>query len=559
MYFRKVPSKTSAGETHHTVQLVESYRNEEGKPRTRILYHFGPLEKFLEIDADKLIDGIMKIKGEVFLESIKNFGESKDFGDIFVVLSILKELKLFQELKKLQTEKSKIKFDVISHFKALISNRISEPSSKLKLLSWLETVYIPGLKEKDISYENLLRTLDFIIKHKKEIENKLAKRVLTIFDLNLKMCFYDITSSYFETSCDLDSSDIRKYGYSRDNRPDRVQVTIGVVMTEEGIPLCHYVFEGNTVDKSTLISVVEDIKSRFGDLVEVSIVTDKGMISSSNLDKLIEDNQGFIIGEDKNKKVSREILFEANEKQENKDEEFVFEKESVYKTTNGKETKLRYVSAFNPATYKLNINRYQEKKGNFKLKLQEIENKRIKPEEKYLQIKSYLKSKGMSRWYTVSLSNKKVEVKANEEVLQRLESGFGWFMVVSNLSKLEYSGKEIIDNYKSLWKVEHGFRELKHSLDIRPMYHFTENRIRAHIFLCFLSMVVTSIIENKLKTNGINLSWEKALFELRKIKTISYNTKTRLQGISFTEINKDRKKIFKALNCPIPKLRHVVN
>ena len=499
------------------------------------------------------------MKGEVFLESIKNFGESKDFGDIFVVLLILKELKLFEELKKLQEEKSKIKFDVISHFKALITNRISDPSSKLKLLSWLETVYIPELKAKDIRYENLLRTMDFLIKHKRKIEDKLAKRVLTMFDLNLKMCFYDITSSYFETSSELDSNDIRKYGYSRDNRPDRVQVTIGVVMTEAGIPLCHYVFEGNQVDKSTLISVVEDIRSRFGELIGVSIVTDKGMISSSNIDKLIEAGQGFIIGEDKNKRVSREILSEANANQKSKEEEFIFEKEVDYTTSDGRETKLRYVLSFNPETYKLNINRYHEKLEEFKSKLKEIENKRINLEEKYLQIRNYLKSRGMSRWYDVTLSGERIEVRANEEVLERVRSGFGWFMVVSNLNKLEYSSKDIIDSYKNLWKVEHGFRELKHSLDIRPMYHFSENRIRAHIFLCFISMVVTSIIENRLKSSGISLSWEKALFELRKIKTITYTTKTRIKGIALTGTNERQKKIFNAIKCPVPKLRHVVN
>ncbi|KAA0256863.1 IS1634 family transposase [Deferribacter autotrophicus] len=557
MFLRVVKSKSSSGKIHQAVQLVESYRNEEGKPRTRILYHFGPLDKFLETDADKFVDSIMKLKGEVFYESIKEFGESKDFGDIFVVLSILKELKLFQELKKKQDKESKIQFDVVSHFKALLTNRISEPSSKLKLLSWLETVYIPGLKRKDISYENLLRTMDFLIKHKKEIENKLAKRVLTMFDLNLKMCFYDITSSYFETSSELDSSDIRRYGYSRDNRPDRVQVTIGVVMTEEGIPLCHYVFEGNRVDKTTLISVIEDIKLRFGELIEVSIVTDKGMISSSNLDKLIEGDQTFIIGEDKNKKISREILSEANLNQRNKEEEFIFEKELDYETSNGKLAKLRYVLSFNPETYRLNMKRYREKLSLFENKFQEINKKRISVTDKYHLLKSFLKSQGMSRWYKLSLSDGKIDVEPNMEVLNRLESGFGWFMVVSNLSKLDYSKEEIIESYKKLWRVEHGFRELKHSLEVRPMYHFSENRIRGHIFLCFLSMLVTSIMEKRLKDAGVDLSWEKALFELRKLKTVSYLTNSGIRGISLTRVTDRQKKIFKALGCPIPKLRHL--
>ncbi|AEI13838.1 transposase, IS4 family protein [Flexistipes sinusarabici DSM 4947] len=251
MFLRKVESKRKSGYTHTTVQLVESYRNEEGKSRTRILYHFGPLDKFLQADADKLVDSVLKMKGEVFLDHLEKFGSAKNFGDLFTIFRILKELKFFQEIEKIKESETRIEFDLVGHINALISNRINDPSSKLKLLSWLELVYLPELKSSGINYNNLLRSMDFLIKHKKRLEDRLAESVLSIFDLSLRMCFYDMTSSYFETN-NLSDSDIRCYGYSRDNRSDRVQVTIGVVMTEEGIPIAHYVFPGNTADVSTL-------------------------------------------------------------------------------------------------------------------------------------------------------------------------------------------------------------------------------------------------------------------------------------------------------------------
>jgi len=558
MFLRKVVSKSKSGYTHTTVQLVESYRNEEGKSRTRILYHFGPLDKFLQTDADKLVDSILKMKGEVFLDHLEKFGSAKDFGDLFVIFRILKELKFFQEIERIKESETRIEFDLVGHINALICNRVNDPSSKLKLLDWLELVYLPELKSSKVSYNNLLRSMDFLIKHKKRIEEHLAKSVLSIFDLNLRMCFYDITSSYFETN-NVSESDIRCYGYSRDNRSDRVQVTIGVVMTEEGIPISHYVFPGNTADVSTLQEVIKDIKDRFGDFRNVSIVTDKGMTSNKNIDYLLSGNHLFIVGESKSKKISREILSEANAKQEDKDSNVTYEKvlpyeyevEGIKRTCN-----LRYICSFNPETYRLNVERFKVKLADYEEMLSKINAKNIDPRDKYSQLTSWLKAHGMVRWFDLSIEGNIVISKPNDSVLSSVQAGFGWFLIKSNLS-LEWSKEEIVSGYKTLWKVEHGFRELKHSFDIRPMYHWTERRIRAHIFLCFIGMVVTSVIEKRLKDSGIDMSWEKCLYEMRKINVIDYRTKSGIYGHAISGINEYQEKLFKAVGCPKPKLGHL--
>jgi|Wag4MinimDraft_13_1082653.scaffolds.fasta_scaffold03073_1 transposase len=559
MFLRKVESKRKSGYTHTTVQLVESYRNEEGKSRTRILYHFGPLDKFLEEDADKLIDSVLKMKGEVFLDHLEKFGSAKDFGDLFTIFRLLKELKFFQEIEKIKENETRIEFDLVGHINALISNRVNDPSSKLKLLSWLELVYLPELKSSEVSYNNILRAMDFLIKHKKRLEERLAESVLSIFDLSLRMCFYDITSSYFETN-NLSDSDIRCYGYSRDKRSDRVQVTIGVVMTEEGIPIAHYVFPGNTADVSTLQEVVEDIKDRFGDFREVSIITDKGMTSKKNIDYLLSGDHLFIVGESKTKKISREILSEANIEQEDKCSDFTYEKVLPYKyEADGikRSCNLRYVCSFNPETYRLNAEKFKLKLADYEEKLSEINAKNIDSADKYSQLKSWLKSHGMIKWFDLSIQGNIVISKSNDSVLSSVQAGFGWFIIKSNLSSLEWSKEELVSSYKTLWKVEHGFRELKHSFDIRPMYHWTERRIRAHIFLCFISMVATSVIEKRLKDSGIDMSWEKCLYEMRKIKVIDYRTKSGIYGRAITGISKQQEKLFKAVGCPKPKFGHL--
>src|SRR3972149_3565900 len=108
------------------------------------------------------------------------------------------------------------------------------------------------------------------------------QRFLSQFDQQLALFFYDIPSTYFEGDKSIEEDDVRRYGYSRDGRFDRCQITIGVVMTRDGIQLCHHVFPGNTVDKTTVVEVVRDINSRF-DLRNVIFVGDRGMLSDENL------------------------------------------------------------------------------------------------------------------------------------------------------------------------------------------------------------------------------------------------------------------------------------
>ena len=124
--------------------------------------------------------------------------------------------------------------------------------------------------------------MDRLIEVKEKAEPVVARRLLQEGE-PLDLVFYDITSTYFEGDRSLTDGDVRRFGYSRDHRHDRRQVVIGLVMTREGIPLCHHVFPGNTADKSTVVQVIQDLKSRFN-LSRVVFVGDRGMLSDANLE-----------------------------------------------------------------------------------------------------------------------------------------------------------------------------------------------------------------------------------------------------------------------------------
>jgi transposase len=550
MFIKKSQSKRN-GRVHTTFQIAESYRDHDGKNRHRILLHLGPEDKFLEKDADTLINGLLRAKGLTLHDLDSDIDQVKSIGQIWALVHLWKELKMSQIIAR-EKKKSGIKFNLEAHLKSLVFNRLDDPSSKLKLLTWLETVYIPGIKQEDIRYEYLLRAMDFLIAHKKQIENKIASRLLNLFNQELKVCFYDLTSTYFEAEASLIEGDIRRHGYSRDHRSDREQIVIGVVMTGDGIPIAHYVFAGNTADRSTLEEMLHDIRSRFK-VKDIQLVADKGLLSGDNLWNLINKGYEFILGESvRQGKEAKSVIKEANAHRE-ATKETIYEtlKEREIRLKNGKreKIKLRYVASYNPETalkrYKTRINRINE----FLELAEEIKSKAISSEEKYHQLKSVLARKHLKRFFKIELKDDTIEIQKQNEALEEESRSDGWFLIISNAKQM--SKTEIISRYKDLKYVEHGFYELKHSLELRPNFHWTEKRIRAHVMVCFIAFQMAVLFERRL--SDLKLSWEKAMYRLRRIVVVEWQNEGRhRKGLSRT--HGEQLEIFEKLGASKPTL-----
>ena len=562
MYIRKSASKRN-GRVHETYQIVESYRDENKKTKQRILLHLGPADKFLKKDIDSLLNGLLKAKGMNLPELGGEFDSAKSFGQIWALLHLWSELKISQTIAG-EKEKTNIEFDLDTHLKSLIFNRIDDPCSKLKLLTWLETVHIPGLEKNSIRYEYLLRTMDFIISHKKEIENRIAYRFMSIFDTDIKLCFYDITSTYFEADSSLVEDDIRQKGYTRDHRADREQIVIGVVMTQDNIPIAHYTFPGNTADRSTVQEVVSDIKKRFR-VESVTLVADKGMVSGKNLKFLLDNGEDFILGESVRQTVTAgEVIAEAASERRNKapvSKSYVYESNKE-KTINFeievdekiKQKKirqnLRYVACYNDGVA---LKKYSTRMKNVVSCLEEIEiikNKNISISDKYFQVKSYLAKKHLTRFFEIEIENQEIHVRKSEESLRQEETTDGWFLIITSKSDLDK--EKIVEKYKDLKYIEHGFFELKHSLELRPNYHWTQQRILAHVMICFMAFQLSVLFEKRLE--NIKLSWEKAVVKLRQISVIEWTAEYRKRH-GLVKCDEDQLNIFNLIGCSKPTLK----
>ena len=547
--FIKISGSTRNGKTHKTVQIAESYRTKDGKVRHRILLHLGPLDKFLEKDVEKLINSLLRLKN-LTSESLEgDIDGVKDFGQIWALMHLWKELKMSQIIAS-EARKRNIQFDLEAHLKALTFNRLDDPGSKLKLLTWLETVHIPGVNKDTIKYEHLLRAMDFLIEHKKAIEQKIARRFLTLFNQDLKVCLYDLTSTYFEADASLVEDDIRRHGYSRDHRPDREQIVIGVVMTGDGIPIAHYVFPGNTVDRSTLFEMLADIRKRFR-VERVQVVADKGFMSGKNLGKLLKEGYEFILGESTRQgKDAREVLEEAYAHREKSGE-------SVYETVRERSLKLdtgeiiegpiRYIASFNEETKRKRFhNRISRLKSFYEL-VDEILAKRISNEEKFAQIKEVLARKHLKRFIKVQLTEDGIKIEQLDRELEAESRRDGWFLVISN--DRSSSNEDIVRRYKDLRYVEHSFHELKHSLKLRPNFHWTEKRIRAHVMVCFIAFQMAVLFEKRLVS--LNITWERAMEKLRRVKVVEWENKGRNRR-GLTKVHAEQLTIFQAIGAKKP-------
>jgi hypothetical protein len=295
---------------------VESYRTQEGKVRQRILVNFGSASQYSPEQVQEIIRGLKKfykLEDEA-QESIPPTG-SLDFGSIYAICRLWEEMGWTQVLKKFLRSRQ-FEFDVIANLKVMVANRLLDPMAKLHILDWLEGVHLPGIDREQIDYNHLLRALDFLIEHKAELEPKLASPILTLFDAPLDMVFYDLTSCYFEIeradkvtnpSSHPDKPTLRNYGYDRDHS-GCPQVVLGLVMTKDGIPLCHQVFSGETPDKATFQEVILDVKSRFP-VQRCVVVSDRGLLSQDNLAALGEAQLDYIVARPlRHNLVSRQVI-----------------------------------------------------------------------------------------------------------------------------------------------------------------------------------------------------------------------------------------------------------
>jgi len=290
------------------------------------------------------------------------------------------------------------------------------------------------------------------------------------------------------------------------------------VVTPDGLPIYHEVLPGNTADVSTLKSTAQTLASRF-QLRRVVLVCDRGIVSEDNLEKLEELGFPFIVGLKRRRSLEAKKLYQKNLAG--------FRKENELKGLLVKEKqdgKYRYIMCHNPDVAK-------EKRGNreklFKAVQKEVKvlegrfsRGQLNREQLYHGVMSLLEEKHLKRFFLPRIENGKVILYINTEVWDQERYLDGTFFLKTNLKKEDLSTAEVVKSYKELQQVERSFRELKDFLKIRPIFHYTDQRVRAHVFICVLAYLFEKLIGLLCQRASLDLSPRKALWHLSRLKAI---------------------------------------
>jgi len=599
--FPRIVTVRKPNKTYQYLVISESVRVQGKGSTTRNIANLGNIEKFQSRDITSLIDGFIRLfeLDRYALSGDIEIVESLEHGTILLWRKLWDELGLSDIIeRKVCSKEKQVALDVGKYIELMVVNRCVDPLSKLGATRWVErTCYkaMKGYADLSLDVNHFYRSMDYFLRHKDEIELAIFKRLRNLFSVNVKLTFYDITSSYFYS----DNCPIGENGYSRDKRPDLEQIVIGVVTSFEGYPIKHYVFEGNVKDETTVTAVVASLKTDYH-IEETTFVGDRGMITKLNLSRIEQEGYDYIMGVKHRQDGMCTMLLEMEEW-----------KDGSYECHQGLKIKERKVRIKDFLIWKTKqwlgqsqVNPGTRAMARFDAKLQGLTNRdgvdyadfksllegltgsedkklcrklfqlikkyagRYEEEPRYIlclneerKVVSRKKreamltrlSKELKKW-TLTEEQKPAEIEhrldkifegykhryrkffeiereekddkaigwhLNEQKLEQEEKLDGIFVLLT--TREELATDKVVDSYKNLKEVEMLFDDLKHFVDIQPIRHWLAHRVRAHVFLCILALLLKRIFEINYLGGKSTM---KPLEELSKSKLIKYKVRS---------------------------------
>jgi transposase len=502
------------------LQLVRSYRDSSGTPKHQVLCTLGREEDILNSGiAESLAKKFASLSDKlIVIEKAKeSFLDTYLLGQILAVESIWKKLNLDETLNRVQSE-YEIEFSLSKAVKLMVLNRLIDPKSKLSISRWKKRLYTDEFDK--IELQHLYRSLDILEENKDMLERELYNKTESLFKPEINLVFYDLTTIYFESQRE---DVLRCFGYSKENKTDCVQVVVGLILSEDDIPLGYEVFSGNTFEGKTVSTMIKKLRERYA-IKKLIFVADKGILSKSVLREIEGAGYNYIVAAKiKNlpKKYHEQILDRSSFRKINEDLSV------IAKEINGE----RFVIGYSESRAERDRAMREAVLEKIKRKLSGGQKSLIKPAySKYLKVKQG-------------------EILIDDERIREEGRWDGYFGYVTN--NRELTEEQVIGAYKMLYKIEESFRCMKSSLDVRPVYHWTERRIKGHIMLCFISFYVLRVIQRKLTEGGINIPAEQAIEELERVRAIKIRTDEK-EIYARTAVEGESNQILRALGVKIP-------
>jgi len=558
-YNRRMFIKLTRSGGHSYVQLVESYRNEDGKPRQRSVATLGRVDE-TGGGVDSLLHGLLRAKGlpaSVAAPPQVAFESALALGDVWALDQLWKELG-FDALAGV-FRKARYTTPIEHAIRVMVFNRLCDPESKLGVLRWLETVSIPDVDVQSLTHQHLLRSMDALMAHPDGVDDVVTVLLRPLVDQDLSLVFYDLTT-ISAAGLSEQKDDVRRYGMSKEGLIAR-QFMLGVVQTAEGLPIYHEVFDGNQAESPTLLPTLKKVLARFAHIKRLIVVADRGLLSLDNMEELakikLPGGQAleFILA------VPGRRYGEFTEVLQSFQAKVGTASEEIIDETHWQG--LRLVVAHHPersreqtVLRRERIATLQDKANQWAGKLDGQEagvkarGRKLSDSGAKARLYHEVCEAHLARIVKVDLKSELFTYTVDESALAQAELMDGKLLLVTNVTDLMPT--EVVQRYKALADIERGFRVPKSEIEIAPVFHRLPNRIRAHAMLCFMALIVYRVMRQRLKLAKSDLSPEKALAQLRRIQrhSVSINQANPISGISI--INTQQAGVLDALNLKKP-------
>lgn len=565
MFIRQCYRKKN-GKRHAYWALVESYRSEQG-PRQRVIAWLGKLDEAGRLGVQQAADDsrtaapsesqLTLFDDEVeeaeprWVEvntSAVRVENCRQFGGPWLAMELIRRLKLDEFLMRVLPQgREQVPWSLSSL--VLVIGRLLDPSSELHTAEqWFPKTALPellGVPIHRVDDNRLYRTLDELLPHKAALESHLKERLGELFAIEYDLLLYDVTSTFFEGQA---SFDLAQRGYSRDQRSDCKQVCIGLVVSRCGMPLGYEVFAGNTADVTTVQQIVTTMEQRYGKSERIWVM-DRGMVSEANLRFLREGNRRYIVGTPKSmlKKFEQQILGEdwhtIREGLEVKLCEFpsdAGEDEDADAAEGGTnrsldETRELFILCRSQDRWKKEDAILRRSEQKIEARLKSMAARCDKQKRQPLTV-----AREVGRLLGQNTRAAKlfeVTVEATEEghaklTWKKIEGHRNWatlsagcYLLRTNVTT--WTDEELWKAYIQLTEAEAAFRIHKSDLSLRPIWHQKQDRVLAHILVCFLSYVLWKTLGQLCQAAGLGNEPRRVLSELSEIRMMDVVLPTR--------------------------------
>ncbi|MEY3238956.1 MAG: hypothetical protein RIR11_394 [Bacteroidota bacterium] len=470
------------------LRLVESYRKDK-VVKHRTLYTFGKLEDFSTHQLEALGRKFLELSGSSMENSLSAPLQELDrhnYGFPLVIIGLLRKIGLDIIMNRFERS-HKLSYSLFDCLVLMLCNRLQSPTSKRGI--YLDQSSYIGLPP--VNLQHMYRSLSYFAKYQEWLQEYLFKQRGKLGATKLDLVFYDVTTFYFQSEVEKDGA-LRQKGYGKDGKIGKTQVVFGLLVDMKGMPVGYRLYSGDTYEGHTFSDAVKLLRKQYK-IQRLVVVADSGMMNRNNI-SLFEEHQiaadfEYIVGDRLKslKKTAQKYLCNLE------NYEII-----TMPTPEGMMAPLRYTSM-----------EYEGKQLVCTYSEQRAKKDAWEREKKIEKGRKMLESPGVIDQKAKHFFLKKKHENSDQFELytQKIENDaqFDGFLLVAT-NAMDLNPSQILQKYKDLYHVEHSFRTFKSFLETRPMFHWTDERIKGHLFVCYLSYYLLAHLKNTLNEDSVEVT-----------------------------------------------------